>query len=143
MSTRTSKPRNLQTLLVGTFLYALLLGAFSMTGSMLKASALFPRMIIAAFAFLNTLMMIQAFRGKDKSRVDPAEFKMPLAYFTGILAYVFLFGLTNYFTATAVMLVACMSVLRVRPIWLIPTVTLAYGGFVYMLFVVWLNTSIV
>lgn len=143
MSTQPSQSKSIQTLLVGAFLYAFLLGAFLMTRSMLQASALFPRMIIAIFTLLNTIMVIQALRGRDKSRVNSAEFKMPLLYFVGVLAYVFLFRLTNYFVATSAMLIACMSIFKVRPVWMIPVITLAYSGFVYVLFVVWLNTSII
>lgn len=143
MSIQPSKSQNIQTLLVGTFLYTFLLGAFLMTRSMLQASALFPRMIIVIFTLLNTIMVVQALRGRDKSCVNPAAFKIPLLYFAGILAYVFLFRLTNYFAATSVILIACMSILKVRPVWMIPVITLAYSGFVYVLFVVWLNTSII
>ena len=116
MSTQPSQSKSIQTLLVGAFLYAFLLGAFLMTRSMLQASALFPRMIIAIFTLLNTIMVIQALRGRDKSRVNSAEFKMPLLYFVGVLAYVFLFRLTNYFVATSAMLIACMSIFKVRPV---------------------------
>lgn len=143
MSTPTSKSKNFQTLLVSVFLYIFLLGAFVMTRSMLKTTALFPRMIIVIFALINTIMVIQSIQGEEKKYVNLKDCKMPLLYFTGIIVYIFLFRLSNYFVATTVMLIAHMLLLKVRPIWMIPIITVVYSGFVYVLFVFWLNTSII
>lgn len=144
MTDKAVKPKNVQILIVGTFIYAFLLAAYLMTNSMLPDTAVFPRMIITLFAILNTFMVAQALRGKgEKSRVTLQEIKMPLIYFLGIVLYAILFSVTNYFVATAVMLVAYMLILKVRPYWVIPVITIAYSIFVYLLFVVWLNTSII
>lgn len=144
MTAKTTQARNNQIILVGVFIYAFLLAAYIMTNSMLPDTALFPRMIIALFAFLNTLMVIQAFRGKGgDAGITWQDIRMPLLYFVGIVLYALLFSLTNYFVATGIMLVVYMLILKVRPLWIIPVITLAFGGFVYLLFVVWLKTSIV
>lgn len=129
-------------LVVGIVIYAFLACAYVMTNSMLADTALFPRMIIALFAILNTVMVIQAFSGKHKNKFTMKETLMPLAYFAGIIAYAALFHVTNYFVATAVMLVAYLAVLKVRPWWKIGILTAGYLLFVYLLFVVWLKANI-
>lgn len=143
MTAMTEKRRDSQMLIVAVFIYAFLLAAYLMSNSMLPETALFPRMIIVLFAVLNTLLVIQSFRGGRGAQVSLRDIGMPLLYFIGIVLYALLFSATNYFVATAVMLVSYMLVLKVRPLWIIPAVTIAYGGFVYLLFVVWLKTSIV
>ncbi|MDO4547647.1 MAG: tripartite tricarboxylate transporter TctB family protein [Clostridia bacterium] len=130
-------------LVIGAVIYAFLIFAFVITNSMLPDSALFPRMIIALFALLNTIMVVQAFTGKYQNKFTMRETLMPLLYFAGIIAYVFLFKWLGYFPATAVMMVAYMFVLKVRPIWKIGVITCGYLVFIYLLFVVWLKTSIV
>lgn len=137
------KIQNRQTLFVGIFIYAFLLAAFLMTNSMLPETSLFPRMIIALFTLLNTIMVFQSFQGAAGNRMTLKEIKIPLLYFLGIVLYAFLFHYTNYFIATAVMLIAYMLILKVRPYWIIAAVTAAFELFVYLLFAVWLKTSII
>ena len=134
---------NRQGLIVGIVLYAFILFCWMCTNSFIGDAALFPRMILALFAVLNTIMVIQAFQGKGKVAFSAKEAAMPLLYFAGIVVYALLFNLLDYFPATAIMLVGYMLILKVKPYWLIAALTGGYMVFVYVLFVVWLKTNIV
>lgn len=129
--------------IVGVILYAFLGGAYWVTTGMLAASALFPQMILAALAILNTVMVISAFVKKHKNKFAAKDTLMPLLYFAGIVVYAFLFQWLGYFPATAVMLVVYMAVMKVRPWWKIAVITAGYMAFIYLLFVVWLQTNLI
>lgn len=134
---------NKQGLIVGIVLYAFILFCWMCTNSFIGDASMFPRMVLVLFAVLNTIMVIQSFQGKGKVSFSAKEAAMPLLYFAGIIAYAALFRLLGYFPATAIMLIAYMLILKVRPYWLIAALTAGYMGFVYLLFVVWLKTNIV
>lgn len=134
---------NKQGLIIGVLLYAFMVFCWMCTNSFVGDASLFPRMILVLFALLNTIMVIQSFQGKGKVSFTVKEAAMPLLYFAGIVVYVLLFKLLGYFPATAIMLVAYMLILKVKPYWLIAALTAGYLAFVYVLFVVWLKTSII
>ena len=134
---------NKQGLIVGLVFYAFILFCWICTNTFVGDASIFPRMILALLALLNTIMIIQAFRGQGKSAFSAKEAAMPLLFFAGIVAYVLLFTLLGYFPSTCIMLIAYMLILKVRPYWLIAALTAGYLAFVYVLFVVWLNTNIV
>lgn len=134
---------NKQGLIIGVILYAFIVFCWMCTNSFIGDASLFPRMILILFALLNTIMVIQSFLGKGAVSFSVKEAAMPLLYFAGIVVYVILFKLLGYFPATAIMLIAYMLILKVKPYWLIAALTAGYLGFVYLLFVVWLKTNIV
>ena len=136
--------KNKQTLIVGVVLYAFIVFCWMCTNSFVGDAALFPRMILVLFAVLNTIMVIQAFLGKEKGAVTfhIRDALYPLLYFAGICAYIALFAWLGYFPATVIMLIAFFLILKVKPYWLIPVLTGGYCLFVYLLFVLWLKTRI-
>lgn len=139
------KEKSKQTLIVGGILYAFIVFCWVCTNKFVGDASLFPRMILVLFAVLNTIMVVQAFMGKEKG--EDAKFHIkdalyPLLYFAGIVVYCLLFGWIGYFPATVIMLVALFLILKVKPYWLIPVLTGGYCLFVYLLFVLWLKTRI-
>lgn len=130
-------------LITGAVIYAFLAFVYWNTLSMVPASALFPRIVTVGIAILNTGMVFQSFRKHGKASLSLKELLMPAAYYLGIIVYAAAFALIGYFPATAVMLIAYMLVLKVRPIWLIAAITAGYLVFIYVLFVMWLNTNLI
>lgn len=141
-----------QDLIIALVLY---LGAgtlLAMTGSMLPDTALFPRMILILMIFLNTLNAAMTIKQDRKLREKGVSerpsmltfetAKMPLVVFLATVAYVVIFTFTNYFIATAIMLVAFMLVEKVKGKWVI-LVTAVYLAFIYYLFVVQLSVRLI
>ena len=140
-----------QDLIISLVLY---LGAgtlLAMTGSMLPDTALFPRMILILMLFLNTLNAIMTIKqdrelkakgvSERPSMLTFETAKMPLVAFLATVLYVVIFAFTNYFIATAIMLVAFMLVEKVKVKWVI-LVTAVYLAFIYYLFVVQLSVRL-
>lgn len=145
-------PKAKQDLLISAVIYAVAAALFAVTFTMLPDSALFPRMILSLIAFINTINVVMVVR-KDavlRSRgtaeplmLDWKTAKMPLVMFLGTVIYVVLFAVTNYFLATAVMLVVFMLIEKVRPKWMIAAITVVYLAFIYYLFVVQLSVRLI
>lgn len=145
-------PKAKQDIGISIVIYVIVGALLAMTGSMLSDSALFPRMILILMLFLNTLNVIMVIR-KDrdlraKDIVEPIMLpfqtaKMPLVVFAATVAYVVLFAVTNYFIATAIMLIAFMLVEKVKPKWMILAITAGYLFFIYYLFVVQLSVRLI
>lgn len=123
-----------------------------MTYSMLPDSAMFPRMILALIALINTINVVMVFRNdralmakgvQEQSMLKFQTAKMPLVTFLGTVVYVVLFAFTNYFIATAIMLVVFMLIEKVKPKWMIFAITAVYLAFIYYLFVVQLSVRLV
>jgi hypothetical protein len=134
---------------VGIIVYSLVIVFFSQTFKMPAQASLFPRMVLALMAFLNTAMLIMAFRANaakkntGSSGVTWQMVKMPLLYFAGIVAYCVLFKFMGYFPSTAIALIAFFVISKVRPYWLITAITAGYLVFTYLLFVLWLKVPII
>lgn len=138
MNTKTK-----QDLTVALVVYAFLLFIFVETNALPEAVSMFPRIIIIAFALLNTIMVITAFQKGSGEAVTLTEVKAPILYFIGIAGYVVLFRFLGYFPATAMMLVGFMLAFRVRPWWKIAIIVVGYTTALYVFFVVWLGTRLV
>ena len=145
-------PKAKQDLIIAAFIYAVVGALFAVTTTMLPDSALFPRMILALIAVINTVSAIKVVLNDRKLRAAGTEeesmlpfktAKMPLLLFLGAAVYVAVFALTNYFIATALMLVVFMLIEKVKPWWLIPVITAVYLGFIYYLFVVQLSVRLI
>ena len=138
-----AQKRSAHELIVGAVIYAFLAAMYTFTAALPEEeSALFPYMILALFALLNTIMVIQAFTGRYSSGFAARDTVVPLLYFAGIMLYILLFSRVGYFPATAAMLAAVMLIFRVRPLWKIALIVAGYSAFVYVLFIVWLKTQI-
>ncbi len=68
---------------------------------------------------------------------------MPMIVFIGSIAYTALFVATDYFIATAIMIVVYMLIEKVKPKWLIIVITVLYLAFIYYLFVVQLSVRLI
>lgn len=130
-------------LIVGVIFYAFIGFAYYVTTTMLPDSAVFPQMALALLAILNTALVINGFVKKQSNKFSIKDTMMPLLYFAGIIVYVLLFQWIGYFPSTAIMLAAYMVILKVRPLWKIGAITVGYLIFIYLLFIVWLNTSLI
>ena len=145
-------PKAKQDLTISIVIFIVAGALFAVTGSMLPDSAMFPQMILILIAVINTINVIQVIR-KDKALMakDTQEqhmltfqtAKMPLVVFLGAVAYVVLFAFTNYFIATAIMLVIFMLIEKVKPKWMIIVITAVYLAFIYYLFVVQLSVRLI
>ena len=140
-----------QDLLVSLVIYLGAGALLALTGSMLPDTALFPRMILALTLFLNTLNVWFVLEHDKKERaagvsepemLDFETAKMPLVVFLATVVYVAIFAKTNYFIATAIMLVAFMLVEKVKIKW-VALVTVLYLAFIYYLFVVKLSVRLI
>ena len=130
-------------LIVGVIFYAFIGFCYYITTTMLPDSAAFPQMTLALLAILNTAMVINSFVKKPANKFTAKDTAMPLLYFAGIIVYAIVFNFLGYFPATAIMLIAYMLILQVRPIWKIFAITAGYLVFIYVLFVLWLNTNLI
>ena len=107
---------------------------------MKNGSDTMPRLILALALICNTLLMIRTIRQLKK---DPggdgytsiSEIKVPMLLFLGVVLYCLIFSFTNYFIATAIMLLAFMLLEKVRPVWKIVAIDVVYLIFIYVLFV--------
>lgn len=62
--------------------------------------------------------------------------------FLGVVLYCVLFSFTNYFIATAILILVFMLIEKVKPLWLILTIDAVYLVFIYVLFVVVLKVPL-
>lgn len=140
-----------QDLIVSIVIYLGAGALLALTFGMLPDTALFPRMILSLILFFNTLnvvMVLQRDRKKKEEGIsEPIMLsfetaKMPLLVFIATVVYVAVFSVTNYFIATAIMLVAFMLVEKVKLKW-IALVTVIYLAFIYYLFVVQLSVRLI
>ncbi len=129
-----------QDIFVCLVIYAFMLFCFVQTFSMKNGSDTMPRLILALALICNTLLMIRTIRQLKK---DPggdgytsiSEIKVPMLLFLGVVLYCLIFSFTNYFIATAIMLLAFMLLEKVRPVWKIVAIDVVYLIFIYVLFV--------
>lgn len=145
-------PRAKQDILVATVIYAVVGFLFAVTTSLSSDSALLPRMVLALTAIVNTVD-VWYILAKDKqlrtegivepSRLPFSDAKIPIVVFLGSIAYTVLFVMTNYFIATAIMIVVYMLIEKVKPKWLIIVITIVYLAFIYYLFVVQLSVRLI
>lgn len=145
-------PRAKQDLIVAGVIYAIVGFMFAVTTSLSRDSALLPRMVLALTAIVNTVdvwyilakdRQLRAEGITEASRLPFSDAKMPLVVFLGSIAYTALFVVTNYFVATAVMIVVYMLIEKVKPKWMIIVITIAYLAFIYYLFVVQLSVRLI
>ena len=62
--------------------------------------------------------------------------------FLGVVLYCVLFSFTNYFIATAILILVFMLIEKVKPLWLILTIDAVFLVFIYVLFVVVLKVPL-
>ena len=145
-------PKAKQDTIIAVVIYAIIGFLFAVTMGLSSDSALFPRMVLALMAVVNTVSVWQIIMKDRKLRAqninEPimlsiSDAKMPLVVFLGSIAYTVLFVLTNYFIATAVMIIVYMLIEKVKPKWMIFVVTAVYLGFIYYLFVVQLSVRLI
>lgn len=145
-------PRAKQDILVAAVIYVVVGFLFAVTTSLSSDSALLPKMVLALTAIVNTVD-VWYILAKDKqlraegivesSRLPFSDAKMPMVVFIGSIAYTALFVMTNYFIATAIMIIVYMLVEKVKPKWLIIVITIVYLAFIYYLFVVQLSVRLI
>lgn len=145
-------PKAKQDVIVSVVLYAAIGFFLGVTGTMLPDSALFPRMVLILMAIINTINVITVVTKDrearksgitEKSMLTFQEAKMPLVVFLGTVLYTVVFVFTNYFIATALMLIIFMLIEKVKPKWMIIAITVVYLAFIYYLFVVQLAVRLI
>jgi len=148
-----NKVKAKQDLGLSVFIYALF-GFFFYQTANLKAedSKTFPFIILMLLLILNTLLFVKAVlelvRTKEPQREKGAavltrkDLLAPFLAFLGIVVYVVVYQHTNYFIATAIMMLSFLFILKVRPWWKVLVITLGYLLFIYILFVIWLHVRL-
>lgn len=145
-------PRAKQDILVAVVIYAVVGFLFAVTTSLSSDSALLPRMVLTLTAIVNTVdvwyiiakdKQLRAAGVVESSRLPFGDAKMSMIVFIGSIAYTALFVATDYFIATAIMIVVYMLIEKVKPKWLIIVITVLYLAFIYYLFVVQLSVRLI
>ena len=145
-------PKAKQDMIIAVVVYGIIGFLLAVTMSLSSDSALFPRMVLALMAIVNTVNVWQIISKDHKLRAEGIsepemlafhDAKMPLVVFLGSIAYTALFVLTNYFVATAVMIIVYMLIEKVKPKWMILVITALYLAFIYYLFVVQLSVRLI
>ena len=139
-------PRAKQDILVAVVIYAVVGFLFAVTTSLSSDSALLPRMVLTltdVWYIIAKDKQLRAAGVVESSRLPFGDAKMPMIVFIGSIAYTALFVATDYFIATAIMIVVYMLIEKVKPKWLIIVITVLYLAFIYYLFVVQLSVRLI
>lgn len=137
-----------QDLLACSIIYVFMLFCFWQTLTMKTGSEIMPRLVLAVALICNTALVVRVLiNGKKVSDSEAytsiSEIKVPILMFLGVVLYCLIFSFTNYFIATAIMLLAFMLIEKVRPIWKIIAIDAVYLVFIYVLFVMVLKVPLI
>lgn len=121
-------------------IYAFMLFCFVQTLTMKAGSAIMPRLILSLAFICNTVLLVRTVGQLKKNPSNEgytsiSEIKVPMLMFLGVVLYCLIFNFTNYFVATAIMILVFMLVEKVRPIWKIVVIDVVYLAFIYILFI--------
>jgi hypothetical protein len=117
-----------------------------------KDSAIFPNLLIIAFAILNTSVLYKGIkktktmRNEDPNAVNSIKWdvlKKPLIVFVLTVIYVILFKFTNYFIATTIFMIALMKFYRIKSWKNIILITIVFNIITYVGFVKTLNVPLI
>lgn len=137
-----------QDILVCALIYLFILFCYWQTLTMKSGSEVMPHMILTVAIVCNTALLVRSVSqlrktSSDEGYTSVAEIKMPVLMFLGVVLYCLLFNFSNYFVATAIMLLVFMLIEKVKPLWLIITIDAVYLAFIYTLFVMVLKVPLI
>jgi len=149
-----TREKSKQDIVISIFLYALSAYVFSLTGNLgAMESKRFPYVILSLIVLLTTILFTRALKVFLAASEERREQKSPSGFdkvrwfpyfaFIGIVLYAVLFDFTNYFFASAALIMVFLLINKIRPIWLIGTVTGGYLFFAYILFVQLLKVKLI
>jgi hypothetical protein len=113
-----------------------------------KNSAIFPVLLIVAFAILNTSLLINGIKktkviwNEEPNFVNSINWKVikkPLIVFVIVVLYSILFRFTNFFIATTIFMIALMKFYKVKSWVNIILITISLNIIIYVGFVKMLN----
>ncbi|MGI6114219.1 MAG: tripartite tricarboxylate transporter TctB family protein [Mahellales bacterium] len=113
-----------------------------------KNSAIFPVLLIVAFAILNTSLLINGIKktkviwNEEPNFVNSINWKVikkPLIVFVIVVLYSILFRVTNFFIATTIFMIALMKFYKVKSWVNIILITISLNIIIYVGFVKMLN----
>ncbi len=140
--------KRLESILVAVVLFAFC-GFFLYKASLLPGeAAFFPKAILylmtglTAIMLVKDLMDIKSGKNTEAPKIAAKDLAAPPLMFLGVTAFVVLFRLFGYFPASIVLFVGLMLVLKVKPRWMIAAITAGYLVFIYLMFVKWLQVSL-
>ena len=135
-----------QDILVCILIYAFMLFCFWQTFTMKSVSDIMPRLILALAMICNTALLIRCLNQLKQVSAEGytsiSEIKIPILMFFGVVLYALAISFTNYFIATAAMILIFMLIERVKPVWLILAIDGVYLVFIYVLFVMVLKVPL-
>ena len=128
-------------------IYAFMLFCFMQTFTMKSGAETMPRLILSVALICNTALLVRTVRQLKKNPSNEgytsiSKIKVPILMFLGVVLYCVLFSFTNYFIATAILILVFMLIEKVKPLWLILTIDAVYLVFIYVLFVVVLKVPL-
>ena len=128
-----------QDILVCILIYAFMLFCFWQTFTMKSGSDIMPRLILALAMICNTALLIRCL---NQLKQVSAEGYTSISEIFGVVLYALAISFTNYFIATAAMILIFMLIERVKPVWLILAIDGVYLVFIYVLFVMVLKVPL-
>lgn len=137
-----------QDLIACGIIYLFMLFCFWQTFTMKTGSEIMPRLILTVVLICNTALVFRVIHqaskngGSEEGYTSLSEIKIPILMFFGIVLYCLMFSFTNYFIATAIMLLVFMLIEKVRPLWMIVAIDAVYLVFIYVLFVMVLKVPL-